>query len=646
MFSLSAQAKRIVALFFFVTLGVVLLAGSPMLTKGNIKLDWQHGHREVNYIPFEKQPIYASILEKQQEEAKSIIDAQRVTTDAPADTVANFYARMASLYDVLIPYYTNPKSYPGFFWDADSKKNFALISQELSEVAKALDVSLLPESIRESEADHRAIQLKQIFDYVFANATEPISLENQPKTGLWEFPQSPITLVDSAQAADAKVAMVKEYQFTTDTVAQTPGLYDLIKEHGPGKDLNKLYSPGFYKLISETPGRLIAPKWYLELPLNLRAIADIPYGENTLIEILLAVAIILVYVFISSVIFLQFSRTYSKRSQQVLEQINSKAWISLQDREAWQRLLLLCAFLIVTQIACVQIGEYANITGAPMVLLQYIFSVILYASLSFTAFLLLEAIGRVICDAVIAISVRLTMEDLSRVAGSVMPASRLLGLLLSIYFVYRLLLSLGLPGSTILAFSAVPGLAIGLGASKMLGNLMAGFVIQTDRPIQVGDFCEIGGNKGFVTSVGLRSIRLDSAKAKITIPNSKVDETNVVNYMIEKAMPDGSKLRAYKIDLSEDLQLIHAPEGLDAIRVELDDFLGNQKYVESFELKVKPSLVGSPAHIDCKVSTVAKNWKENDSIVKGFHGLLVELDQKHGGTIPVPSPTVVISRQG
>lgn len=646
MLSLSLKAKRIVAFFLFATLGIVLLMGSPMLTKSDIKLNLKHEHRVVEYVPFEDQPIYESILVKQQEESKSVIDAAAVTAQLPADTVANFYARMATLYDDLLPYYTHPGEYKGFFWDEQTKKHFEHIGTELSEVSRALDVSSLPESIRNSLSGHRSMQLKEIFDYVFSHATEPLSLEDQPKTGLWEFPQSPITLNDTAVSSDDKLQIQKEYQFTTETVALVPELYGLVEEDVPGKDSNKLYSPGFYKLISETPGGLIAPKWYLELPTNIKSVADIAFGENTLIQILLAAAIVLIYVAVSVIVFLQFSKTYTKKSERAIEQINSKGWISLQDKEAWQRLVLLCVFLIATQVAATQIGDYANITGAPMVLLQYVFSFVLYSSLSFTAFLLLEAIGRVICDAIIAISIRLTMDDLSRVAGSVMPASRLVGLLLSIYFIYRLLLALGLPGSTILAFSTVPGLAIGLGASKMLGNLMAGFVIQTDRPIQVGDFCEIAGNKGFVTSVGLRSIRMDAAKSKITIPNSKVDETNVINYMEVISTDYGTNLSVYKLELSVDLQLIHSPEQLDIIGSELREFLGSHQYIHSFVFQLKPSLLGAPAKIACTVSTIAKNWKENNSIVDGFTGLVVDLDKNRGGSIPVASPTVVISRQG
>jgi MscS family membrane protein len=645
MLTLSLRAKRIVAFLLFATLGIVLLVGSPMLTKSDIKLNLKHEHRVIEYVPFEDQPFYESILVKQQEEDKSIIDAAAVTAPMPADTVANFYARMAKLYDELIPYYTNPQAYKGFFWDEETKKHFELVGTELLEVSRALDVSLLPESIRNSLSGHRSMQLKEVFDYIFSHATEPLSLEDQPKTGLWEFPQSPLTLNDTAVGIDSKLQTQKEYQFTTDTVTIIPELYDLVKADGPGKDANKLYSPGFYKLVSETPGSLIAPKWYLELPTNVRSVADVAFGENTLIQILLAVGIILIYVGVSSVVFLQFSKTYSKKSEQAIEAINGSGWISLQDKEAWQRLVLLSVFLIATQVAATQVGDYANITGAPMVLLQYVFSFILYASLSFTAFLLLEAIGRVICDLVIAISIRLTKDDLSRVAGSVMPASRLVGLLLSIYFVYRLLLSLGLPGSTILAFSTVPGLAIGLGASKMLGNLMAGFVIQTDRPIQVGDFCEIGGVKGYVMGVGLRSIRIQAPTALITIPNSKVDDASVINFMVDGSAGGGAKYRAYSIDLSRDLQLVHSNEQLESLQLDMQDWLEANSFIVSFGLVVKPSLLaGVPARIVCDVASIAKNWQDHDSIVDGFRNYLVGLERKYPGQSPEPPTQIVIAK--
>jgi MscS family membrane protein len=82
----------------------------------------------------------------------------------------------------------------------------------------------------------------------------------------------------------------------------------------------------------------------------------------------------------------------------------------------------------------------------------------------------------------------------------------------------------------VLAFSAVPGLAIGLGASKLLGNLFGGLSIQTDRPVRVGEFCRIGENLGFVSKIGLRSLELQTLESRVTIPNAIVDEQTIVNF--------------------------------------------------------------------------------------------------------------------
>jgi MscS family membrane protein len=117
-----------------------------------------------------------------------------------------------------------------------------------------------------------------------------------------------------------------------------------------------------------------------------------------------------------------------------------------------------------------------------------------------------------------------------RIANLVMPLSRVIGALVVLALSYRLLIALGLPSSTVLAFSAVPGLAIGLGASKLLGNLFAGLSIQTDRPLRVGEFCRIGDNLGFVTKIGLRSLELQTLESRITIPNTIADEQTIVNF--------------------------------------------------------------------------------------------------------------------
>lgn len=125
--------------------------------------------------------------------------------------------------------------------------------------------------------------------------------------------------------------------------------------------------------------------------------------------------------------------------------------------------------------------------------------------------------------------------QLRRVGNLMMPVCRVIGCLLMLTMIYHLLIELGLP-STLLAFSAVPGLAIGLGASKLLGNLFGGLSIQTDRRLRVGEFRRIDDHLGFVTKIGLRSLELETMGSRVTIPNAIANanaianEENIVNH--------------------------------------------------------------------------------------------------------------------
>jgi hypothetical protein len=91
------------------------------------------------------------------------------------------------------------------------------------------------------------------------------------------------------------------------------------------------------------------------------------------------------------------------------------------------------AFLIATTSCLNTIVDYANITGTPILVITNVFNFIYYLGLSFTSFLLFEALGRVLSDLAIAISPNMTLLDLSMVSGSIMPASRLIGIVFSVY---------------------------------------------------------------------------------------------------------------------------------------------------------------------------------------------------------------------
>ncbi len=86
------------------------------------------------------------------------------------------------------------------------------------------------------------------------------------------------------------------------------------------------------------------------------------------------------------------------------------------------------------------------------------------------------------------------------------------------------------------------GFAIALAAQKVLGNLFGGAVLSLDQPFQVGDLCKCGDILGYVEEIGVRSTRIRSLdRTLVTIPNAKLDEISIENYM------EREKIRLYAV---------------------------------------------------------------------------------------------------
>jgi small-conductance mechanosensitive channel len=85
---------------------------------------------------------------------------------------------------------------------------------------------------------------------------------------------------------------------------------------------------------------------------------------------------------------------------------------------------------------------------------------------------------------------------------------------------------------TVFAFAG-GALAIGLGfgMQTILKNLVSGMILLFERPFRVGDVLDVGGQKGTVTSIGLRASVLQLWDGTETlIPNSSLLENNVTNW--------------------------------------------------------------------------------------------------------------------
>ncbi|HMV70110.1 MAG TPA: mechanosensitive ion channel family protein [Myxococcota bacterium] len=81
------------------------------------------------------------------------------------------------------------------------------------------------------------------------------------------------------------------------------------------------------------------------------------------------------------------------------------------------------------------------------------------------------------------------------------------------------------------ASAGVLSVAVGFAAQETLSNLLAGALILTDRPFQIGDFLVLDDRtRGRVLDVGLRSTRLvTSDQTEVIVPNNQMASARVCN---------------------------------------------------------------------------------------------------------------------
>ncbi len=478
-------------------------------------------------IPIEQQPFYPQLQRDADDWSDVVLD--QVVGDSPRSTLLNFYAVMAEVGQRA----DRLGQAPGADRDGGLARQEQIDDTDLlfNLAVKALDASAFPESVRSDMSDEAAIQLKHVLDYVFSHSRQPIEIPDvagmkqrndlrSTPTESWRIPGTAITLTSDLERDPEN----ESFYFSAATVASVREMYDEIRDIPV--IAQPFATPRFYSDFIYTPGYLIPPDWYLALPLQWRRVLEWPIGDQTLFQVFSAAVFIGLYGLLALWLMSLLINTYRGESLTTSEDRE----LFSRDELAWKRVFIILPLLPLTYFIEELIDNILNFTGFPLVVVIYSFYVIWYLAASVLVFFLFEAFGRSGAETLSRWRGSDSPIRLRRINSLVMPISRAVGMLVSVVLIYRLLLLLGLPSSTVLAFSAVPGLAIGLGASKLLGNLFAGLSIQTDRPLRVGEFCEVGGTLGFVTKIGLRSMELQTLESRVTIPNSVADEATIINF--------------------------------------------------------------------------------------------------------------------
>jgi potassium-dependent mechanosensitive channel len=79
--------------------------------------------------------------------------------------------------------------------------------------------------------------------------------------------------------------------------------------------------------------------------------------------------------------------------------------------------------------------------------------------------------------------------------------------------------------------AGVLGVGVGFGLQNIANNFVSGLIVNLERPVQIGDFIQVGEWTGTVERIGPRCIEIRTLdRVSILVPNARFLETEVVNW--------------------------------------------------------------------------------------------------------------------
>lgn len=89
----------------------------------------------------------------------------------------------------------------------------------------------------------------------------------------------------------------------------------------------------------------------------------------------------------------------------------------------------------------------------------------------------------------------------------------------------------GIPIQQITLIIGALGVGIGFGLQTLVNNLVSGLIIAFEKPVNVDDMIEVGGQSGRVKSIGFRSsVIMTTEGANLIIPNGDLLGSRVINW--------------------------------------------------------------------------------------------------------------------
>ena len=499
------------------------IAGGPregeFLFQARVVTDLEDIYLRSKHLPYQPgatEGIYKRWLEEEGLSGESTSNVRHrlkpIDTSDPRSTFLGFRETLERAYHTIMDADAALKSDPPQLTPEegrDIEKNAALL---IHRAMRALDLSQIPEVIRDDVGTEVALQLKEVLDRIpgtyldaipDAESVQTWKLTNKdallisPEPFRWQFPNTEIVI---AEITDGP--RTGEYLFTAETVERAESFYRKMKDLPYRPEATE----GFYTFFSSTPGYLVPEAyplthWIGSLPPAFMAV----YADQTLWQWLgLAVSVL--------VLILAIGITYAA----------TRRWLirAGEPYREWLKLLLPVFIVFITYSLHEFIKRDLNIT---LSVITNIVESIVYLMTVWGIFILFKALAETIIASP-------RIPDHSIDATLLRLVARLMGFLIGAWVLIEGVKDLGLDVIPLLAGLGIGGLALALAARSTIANIIGSFMIFVDRPFRIGQEIEVMGHRGYVESIGLRSTRLRLLNGHLTtIPNEKIDSENVEN---------------------------------------------------------------------------------------------------------------------
>jgi MscS family membrane protein len=448
-----------------------------------------------------------------------------VDTSSPRSTLAGFLDSINRAYALVIEADAALTATPPTMTMQEAREVDIAAAKLLRRAVHTLDLSQVPEVLRDDIGSETALQLKEILDRMRLPPVDSvpdarmIAVAREQADGpiRWRYPNTEIEIVELTEGAQQG-----QFLFSADTVAHTGDFYGQIREHAyrsgtsPTEWKSPARSEGFYEYYISTAGYMVPRinvlgRFVEELPAWMKTV----HGGQTLWQWVAMLLCVLAFILFAWAI-----HRLIRRTAQGLH----------SPLDHWLTILTPIVIATVAGLLAGFINNDINVTGHLRKAVVTGGSVIVIAMVAWAVFLLCKAIAETVVD-------RPRMREKSSEVALLRIGARVLGFLLGAWIVIGGIRALGADLIPLLAGLGVGGLALALAAQSTIANFIGGLILYVNKPVRVGEFCRYGEDPnpgwlriGTVEEIGLLSTRLRGIDRTVTtIPNAEFSRMHIVN---------------------------------------------------------------------------------------------------------------------